>query len=178
MISIKECEEKRLLSMLAAFVDGEGNIGIKRTKTPSGNFSYRQRLSVGNTDIRLINWIVENFWGRVPKPIKNKGNRKDNHIWEINGIHSYKLIKKIQPYLILKQEQADCAIELYEKVTDRVGKSNPIRGWKKQRAEELFDRCKEINKVGREDNNDVEVRVIIKRNRKVLEEWIDEEEEE
>jgi len=115
-ITRKECESTRLLSMLASFVDGEGAISIGKRKFPSGDSYYSQRLFIGNTDIRLIEWLIENFGGSYPKA-KNRGeNRKDMYQWVLSGYNSYKLIKKIRPYLILKQEQADCAIELYEKV--------------------------------------------------------------
>lgn len=171
-ISRKECEKIGLLKMLAAFVDGEGTINIGMRKFPSGDSYYQQRLSVGNTNIRLIEWLIENFGGSFPKATNRGENRKDMYLWELSGSNSYKLIKKIRPYLILKQEQADCAIELYEKVSKwNYNSSKPLPEHKKKLAKELYQRNKVLNKNGK-DNEEIEVPVTIKIRKDVLDEWI------
>lgn len=84
MIEDKDCEERVLLGMLAAFMDGEGTVSIGRQMF-KGKYNYSQRIRISNTDIRLIEWLVENFGGSFPKP-QNKGeNFKDNYNWALSG---------------------------------------------------------------------------------------------
>lgn len=175
-------EKIRKLSMLAAFIDGEGYIGILKAKHEQReheNYSYGQRLQVTNTDIRLMEWLVENFGGKIPKPTKDKREtRKDKYAWSRTGTDSYKLLKLIRPYLIMKYEQADLAIELYEKVTKwhyRGFKKMPVH--KRKLAEELHQRCKELNKKGKDDDDvNIEIRIPLKINKETLREWLKEEE--
>lgn len=172
-ISIEEHKEAILLNKLAAFVDGEGTIGITRqSRKPSYNYRYHERLQIVNTDIRLINWLVDNFGGKLPQPIDNGENHKDKYSWELGGYSSYKLIKRIYPYLILKQEQADCCIELYEKVSTRLDNNKPLTGYKKELAERLYQKCKELNKRGIISNNNEEIEVSVKIRKDVLDEWL------
>ena len=169
----EECKKIRLLEKVAAFVDGEGNIGIQKHVAPSGNYAYHQYLYVVNTDIRLIEWLVENFGGKIPNPKKGKKeNHKDAYYWNLNGSYSYKIIKKMRPYLILKQEQADCAIELYEKVSKFRYGNTPIPVHKIKLSEELYQRCRDLNKKGKSNNEEVEVLVPIKVRKDALNSWL------
>lgn len=172
----KECEKIRLLDKLAAFIDGEGSIIIHKKKHPLG-YHYQQTLHVTNTDTRLIQWLVDNFGGKFPKAIKMGGDRKDAYRWQLTGSNSYNLLKKICPYLILKQEQANNVIELYEKVSKwNHGGNKPMPEHKRKLVEELYHRNKELNKRGKINNEEeVEVPVTIKIRKDVLDEWIKEE---
>lgn len=167
------CEEC-LLRQLAAFVDGEGTIGINRTLLLSGGYSYSQRLLVTGTDIRLMNWLVDNFGGKFPKEQKRKReNHKDLYEWQLCGYKSYNLIKKIRKYLLLKQEQADCAMELYVKFTKlHYGSTNPIPDYKRKLAEELYQMNKKLNRKGKY-NNDEEVEITVKIRKDVLDDWLE-----
>lgn len=179
METTAEYEEIRKLSMLAAFVDGEGRIGISRSTRPSGNHNYAQQLQVINTDIRLIQWLVENFGGSFPKAIKQEGNRKDVFHWTLSGSNSYKMIKKIRPYLLLKQEQADCAIELYERVSRWDYKRyNPIPTYKIKLAEELWQKSMKLNKRGKDDNSEEEIAIpaTLRIRKDYLDAWLKQEE--
>lgn len=178
MINIDECKRKILLSSLAAFIDGEGTIKIMHRLTYSNTYSYQQQLMVGNTDVRLIEWLVENFGGTMPKPHKVLGeNRKDSYDWRLSGSKSCRLLKLVRPYLMLKQEQADGAIMLYEKVSKWKygGRNNSMPPHKRKLAETLYQRNKELNKRGKNDmdnEEEVEVLVPVKVRREVLDEWL------
>lgn len=151
MISQEECERIGLLKMMAAFVDGEGSIGIYRSLR-KGKYTYAQHLQIINTDIRLIEWLVENFGGSFPKVMNMGDNHKDAYHWTINGYNSYKILKKIRPYLLLKQEQADNAIELYKKVSKwKYGGINPLPDHKRKLSEELYQRNRELNMRGMDE---------------------------
>ena len=167
------CEEC-LLRQLAAFVDGEGTIGIRKHKDPSGCYVYQQGIQVANTDIRLIYWLVENFGGKFPKVVKDdRENRKDWYAWRLSSYNSYKIIKNIIPYLLLKQEQADNAIKLYEKVSKwKYGGSHPRPEHKTKLCEELYQKNRKLNMRGKVTNVEVEVLVPVKIRKDVLDEWL------
>jgi len=167
MIDEKEYEYIRL----AAFVDGEGTISI--FKAGKG---YAQHLVVTNCDIRLIAWLVDNFGGKFPKPIKHENeNHKDVYMWRLHGMNSYKLIKKIRQHLLLKREQANLAIYLYEQVSKWHYGSNPTPKYKQVLAEELYQKAKILNKRGKqldeEDNNKIEIKIIIDPKNKTWEDY-------
>lgn len=69
-------EEKRYsegelkLARLAAYIDGEGTIGIGKQKRGSWE-SFSLRMKVGITDQRLADWLRQNFGGNA-----NKKNRR------------------------------------------------------------------------------------------------------
>lgn len=145
---------KEKLIYLSGIFDGEGCVSIGRQKRTFG-YVYQQQLSIGNTDIRLIEWLIENFGGSMPKTQKKEGNRKYNYLWSLHGSKSYKLLKKIHPYLIIKQEQADNAIELWEKVSKwhygggDISNKRFMPEHKRKLAEELYQRNKELNMKGK-----------------------------
>ena len=137
------------LEYLAGIIDGEGTIGVYKL-AQGRRFDYFQQISVGNTEVLLIYWLVDNFGGRIPKIRKGKGNRKDSYVWALYGSNSYKLIKKVMSHLLLKQEQADNAMELWEKVSKFVYNRNKPRPlYKTKLAEELYQRNKLLNMRGR-----------------------------
>ena len=59
--------ENEKLAYLAGIIDGEGTIVIAKGKIRKGriNHPYSLRLVVMNTDIRLIEWLKENFGGSI-----------------------------------------------------------------------------------------------------------------
>ena len=174
MITEEECEKIGLLKMMAAFVDGEGTIAIAMRRTSYGHV-YNQTILVANTDIRLVEWLVDNFGGIFPKARVRGENLKDTYLWQLYGSHSYKLIKKIHPYLILKQEQADNAIELWERVSIlNYGGNKSMPAHKRKLAEELYHRNKKLNMRGKsEDIEEVEVLVPVNVRKDVLDEWLE-----
>ena len=156
-------EKEALYMRLAAFVDGEGTIGIYRALRKN-KYNYHQILEISNTDIRLIEWLVNNFGGSFPKVEGRSGNRKNAYHWTLTGSNSYKLIKKIRPYLLLKQEQADCAIELYDKLSKwNYGSRKPLPYHKRKLGESLYQRNKVLNMKGKnEEKLDVEPKLVRK----------------
>jgi len=153
-----EREEREMssdLSYLAGIIDSEGTIRIGRLINLNRKASYQQRLHVSNTDLRLINWLIERFGGSMPTPRKFSGNCKDGYTWSLGGYKSYKVIKKVQPYLLLKREQANLAIKLWEKVSRNRYSSYKLPLWKGSLAKELYNRCKALNAKGK-NNEQIE----------------------
>ena len=158
--------------MLAAFIDGEGTIGIRRAVTTKGTYTHNQYISLTNTDVRLMEWAVELFGGKMPKPQRDKrSNYKDKYTWYLGGSESYQIIKAICPYLILKREQANNAITLYEEITK--WHHYPLPDNKRELGEKIFWSNKELNKRGRpNDDDEIEIPVSIRIRKCDLDDWM------
>lgn len=157
------------LVYLGGYIDGDGTIGIQKhgdIKLPN----YHHRLSVGSTDMRSMEWIKQNYDGDINAYEHKKEEWAKIYKWQISGKKSYKLIKDVRDYLMLKQEQADAVIELYERVTRRNFRSRPA--WAIKLQEKLFQRCKKLNKRGViEEGEENEMVYDIYDDQKVLENW-------
>jgi len=118
---------KTLLSYIAGFVDGEGCITIIKHNTHSkaGGKSphYQSAVAIAMTDPRVLEIIQKNFGGSLRKRDKSaswkKKHWKQVYHWSIVAQQAIPFIKAIRPYLILKAEEADIAIELQQHIIDR-----------------------------------------------------------
>jgi len=96
----------------AAFIDGEGCIYIPvRIRKDRQSPSYTLRVSVSQKDGKVIDWLRGNCGGFIHQ-------RKDGiYSWIIQERKAYELLKKIRPFMKVKERQADLAIRLYDKYT-------------------------------------------------------------
>ena len=143
------------LIYLAAFVDGEGSIGIERLSPckqkrkdkevwQRKKYYYVCRLCVVNTNRPIIDWIQSEFGGSINDKITSKTS-KQCYRWHIFGKDLENLIEELLPFLAIKHKQAQILLE-YRKT---VGKT----GWLVtdeilEHRHQLWLQCKELNKVG------------------------------
>ena len=76
-------------------------------------------VSLGNTNPAIPAWLEERFGGAVysygdTKALREHPNWKGLQTWMINGREAVEFLKKIRPWLIQKQVQADLVIEASE----------------------------------------------------------------
>lgn len=150
-------EEIAKLSYLAGIVDGEGTIGIHKSRDADRLIeSYSLNIAIVNTDYRLVNWLEENFEGSVRTTKPQQENWKDKFEWRMGGYSAYKLLRKVRPFLIIKAEQAEVGINFWErcsKINNRAKKlGRPL--WMIQRQEEYYERMRELNKRGRNETSE------------------------
>lgn len=166
-----DCEEKCKYVRLAAFVDTDGHININRKTSSSGRYNYRIHIAVTNTNTLLMDWLVENIGGSYPNPVETGEGNKNVYHWNLNGKKAYRAILAIKDYLILKQEQAEICIKLYEKVSKwKFTNNRPL--WAEKLSEKLYQRCRFLNKKG--ESSEVEIKsnpTIIRRKVITLEEF-------
>lgn len=93
---------------LAGFFEGEGcfNIRINHPKKKPEASHYMCRICITNTNLELIQWIMENFGGNYHKRTRNP-NCKDVYHWSISGPPMVNLLHAIYPYLRGKRPHAD-----------------------------------------------------------------------
>jgi|SRR5882762_796459 len=110
----------------AGIIDGEGSIVLNRgqriaPKTGTKYYQYVYRVSVVNTDIRLIEWLHKTFGGSL-LPLKKTGKRhKKTYLWHITKTQTIvEFLNIVAPFLKMKQEQAHLMLEYLQNyyVTD------------------------------------------------------------
>lgn len=109
--------DKIINAYLAGIIDGEGHISINRTKTcPQRRINprYQAEVIVVNTDVRLMEYLVEHAGGSFYKRKRAKEWHKDTYSWKVTSTTARDLCKKLLPYLFLKKGQAECIVKLYE----------------------------------------------------------------
>lgn len=95
----------------AGFVDGEGCITVHK----NSNNSHILRLQVDSTTPSVLGVLHGLFGGRVNGPY-NRGQYKDSYnrrpiwVWSACGKEALSALEKIEPYLLVKREQAQLAL--------------------------------------------------------------------
>lgn len=130
----------------AGIMDGEGSFSIGRggrkpdKDHPNGYYNYQLLLSLGNTNEKLIGWLIETFGG-----VKYLGHRaktdkhKNGYLWRIHGKGSQReFIHGVLPHLLLKREQALLALEMIN-----------TEGYNPEVRRELWLKMKHLNRKGK-----------------------------
>lgn len=108
---------------MAATIDGEGCIGIYRHKRDDRRSDgHAIRITITNTDRRLIDWIHERFGGvtwtdnkdRLPCPDR----WKPSHIWASHNAAACQILVLVLPHLVIKGEQARLALAFREHIEE------------------------------------------------------------
>lgn len=149
------------LAWLAALVDGEGSVMLsRRHPSPNRHHHYRASVVVYNTDLRLIEAIVERTG--VNRVYTHKRQARENHkrtaySWRLvaNDIRQWGPL--LLPWLVCKREQMVLLLEalaLADRNTPRAGQS-----WQQQsneRRDEIVAEISRLNRKGREPAPDSE----------------------
>lgn len=107
------------LSYIAGIIDGEGCITILKRKRLNEKIFYILSLSIGNTEIKLLKWILKNVGGHICKrPTQYKKYYRRYWIWTMYANNVASLLNKVMPYLIIKSKQAKIAISFQKHITD------------------------------------------------------------
>lgn len=108
---------------LAAYIDGEGSILINTQKwvvkgKQRKNFALTLRVTVANTDIRLLRWCREKFGGNIHDANTDKyyegKNWKRSFHWDVSTQHAAWILFNCLSWFVIKREQAEIGIALQE----------------------------------------------------------------
>lgn len=100
---------------LAGLFDGEGYVGIvPGRQRKSENMSHTLRISISNNHPDLMKWLLKEFGGSIRKK-RQKGFL--NQEWRLSSKQALVFLNTIRPFLIVKKEQVEIAIEFQ---SDRV----------------------------------------------------------
>ena|SRR3990167_6965356 len=121
------------LQYLAGFVDGEGWIGVYRA-IPNGlqqkSARYTLEVGIGQTlkGQELFDYLEETYGGYVSFYQPKTKNAKAQCKYVVTGDNALRLLEKIEPYLILKKEQANICIRFQREKSGLNKKFNNFRG--------------------------------------------------
>lgn len=124
--------EKETLAYLAGFFDGEGSITIVVRSL---------RVNIAQVNPRPLMMLRNRFGGQiafVKRSDKNPRHR-DIHVLNITSYLAAEMLRQLRPYLIVKADQADLAIEYQARMHTGVAtaEENGYREWAKVRMTEL-----------------------------------------
>jgi hypothetical protein len=166
-----DSKQKLKLAYIAGIVDGEGYVGITKTKpykkkTGRVNPVYHEKVQIRMVNEKAIKFIAQTLggWYWKEKPSCNKG--KPLYCYQISDRQAAEIIKKLLPFLKVKKQQAKIILQLRKyrtskikremvpiKMKSRWGKTITVkRGrYSKQtinKMENFYLKCKELNKKG------------------------------
>ncbi len=106
---------------IAGFLDGEGSIILYRRET-----SISMRVVFSNTKINALEWIKKSIGVGVIITHRHENPRhSDSSHLQLQADAAESLLSQILPYLIIKKEQAEIAIDFHKKLRDPKQKSDP-----------------------------------------------------
>lgn len=100
---------------LAGLVDGEGSIMLN----PRAGGSITSRVVISNTHRGVLDWVAETTGiGNVQAHRPQDARHRAGWMWVTNGDGALSLLEQIRPYMIIKTEQADLAVEAQRRLRD------------------------------------------------------------
>lgn len=113
------------LGWAAGIFDGEGSLTLANRLDSKGNVRGSVRLSVGATDRAMIDRLQALFGGPAwdGGPPRQEGWKRV-WLWHVSGRAVGIILKMIRPYVVVKGELADLAIE-YAETINHSGRSMP-----------------------------------------------------
>ena len=136
----------------AGIIDGEGSvtISIYRFKRKNGaiNTNCTIKIYVTSTDKNLIDWILENYGGRVYDKLNDIGHlgTKICYRWQAFSRKSIlRIISHIEPYLIIKKPHVKLIKEFYRGLICLNGKEINYRNKEWKRRLKLRNKINKLN---------------------------------
>lgn len=138
------------LSYLAGVIDSDGCIAISKYGDTGGNRSPRYVIDVTvvNTSLRLMNWLVENFGGFYSERKRVSPNHKRTYSWKYTNSKAVTLLTLIEPYLVEKWDRASNAINFYDESKFRRNGNNRTDPEEIARRESHYQIAKLLNQTG------------------------------
>ncbi len=109
------------LAYAAGIIDGEGSIGAYTRGSKQGRGSLCLQLTVANTDIRMLVFLSE-LWGGKVSTLNRKHMKRQLYEWSRVGRECGCVLQDVLPYLIVKKEQAELAVEFANSIQFGCGK--------------------------------------------------------
>lgn len=94
----------------AGFIDGEGYISVARYGD-HGRPRYRLMLNVSQVDPRPLEALASRFGGQVKVNRARVANRSLVYYWQVFGATAEQVVRAVLPWLIVKREEAELALQ-------------------------------------------------------------------
>ena len=145
-----------MLAYLAGVIDGEGCIGIRKTKRagPFKSTRYSAILAVGNTSRPVIEQLIAVFGlGCVTYRYPTKTKRAC-YLWSASSLGAQRVLRMVFPYLIVERQQAAVLLEFVDDFDSfkgaRLGKKGGqmVSPNESARRDRLYQQMRSLNRVG------------------------------
>lgn len=102
---------------LAGFADGEASIGLHHFRHPKGDRQPRFSitLQISNINHEVILWMQERTGGSIYTRQPSQDRRRVLYCLQVPSVRCCAFLKQVLPFLIVKREQAELAIEFHER---------------------------------------------------------------
>ena len=140
----------------AGFFDGEGHISIAfSTARKCRGYSYdRYTLSVSmsQNDRRPLDWLSSRFGGNVRHLVAKRSYDKGKYSrydWSLACTNAAEFLRKVRPWLLVKGDQADIAIQFQNTMTRKAKPTPPeVIELRKNLAQSIKDVRKRTSSSG------------------------------
>jgi hypothetical protein len=106
-----------MLCYLAGFFDGEGCVYILRGYRSNGNPFYSLEISLTSSDIKPLQEAQALFGGKISTAKGVKASNKDIFRLRLRSNQAASALRAMLPFLIVKAERAEIALEFQEKLS-------------------------------------------------------------
>jgi len=157
----------------AGLIDGEGYVGIKRTKAyrvqARATPGYHARISIRMVNEAAIRFLAETLGGWYWAEKAHLANGRPFFAYQATDEAAARILRAVLPYLLVKREAAETVLALRDlQATSRQHRTKVVgtRSFPNQhgavrtvenralsdeyvaRCDALYERCKELNRVG------------------------------
>jgi DNA modification methylase len=133
---------------IAGLLDCEGSIVIRREQPTATGQQHAAQVSIGSTSRELMERVAAIVGeGAIHE---RKGLNAPMHYWQQSGKRAAGLLRRLYPYLIVKQRQARCAIALEERKWYRGGHKQ-LDAAEIEWRERVWQTVKSLNHFGTPD---------------------------
>jgi len=128
---------------IAGLLDGEGYLGLGKWNQEryKYKYTYKTRIIIANCNLKLLEWIKNNFGGYISKKKIKKKNWTQGYNLQIGNIQNW--LPKVVPYLVGKKQKAILLLEAQELLNQRKKKTNSAGKLYLERLEEIYLLLKE-----------------------------------
>jgi len=129
--------KRERLAYIGGIVDNQGSIHILKRKQPDGSYNYALAMAIYHKKESILEFIQEFFQaGKIYED-------RQGYQLRFGADKTREILKSLLPYLILKAEQANQAIEFQ---TRKGYKTRPLSEEELEFRRSCYKRMRELNK--------------------------------
>lgn len=105
------------IAYMAGIIDGEGTLSITGrealSKRGTPYWNYDLEVTVTNTSVKLMKWLVAKFGGEtMPRGKPLKKTHKQCYRWRLrDNAARIVFLRAVQPFLVIKRRQAELLLD-------------------------------------------------------------------
>jgi len=106
---------------IAGFFDGEGCIYASQRVDKKGYNSSTLKIQIAQCNLEVLELIQQKYGGSILEhKNKMKANWRQAWVWQVPAHKAVAFLESVLPYLVVKKEQAELALEFQGLVSSRL----------------------------------------------------------